>query len=447
MEFSSDFVWGVSTASYQIEGAWNEDGKGESIWDRFSHIPGKVLNGDTGDVACDHFHRYEEDIELMQSLGVQAYSLSVSWPRVVPGGPGDVEERGIAFYQNLVQRLTKAGIKPFVTLYHWDLPQSLQNRGGWANREVTDAFERYAAVVFRELGEYVDTWITHTEPVIITFNGHWAGSHAPGHTDFSEALQASHNLLLAHGKAVATLRSINPQAKIGIKNLCPMLHPASDSSEDRAACHRQDGMEIRWFLDPLFKGAYPADMIDWFTAHGVVLPNMMDSDLETISQPIDFMGFNYYTTNLVSYDRNAWPLQAAQVPITENRTKMNWAVWPQGMYESLMRVHRDYGGVPMYVTENGAAFDDTLLDDGTVNDLDRISFLESHVDSVQRAASAGADIRGYFVWSLLDNFEWDQGYDRRFGLTYVDYDSLARIPKKSFRWYRNLIDDNSADAT
>jgi beta-glucosidase len=466
--FPEGFVWGAATAAYQIEGAVAEDGRGPSIWDTFSHTPGKTLNGDTGDVACDHYHRWRDDIALMRALGIGAYRFSIAWPRVQPQGMGGPNEAGLAFYDRLVDGLLDAGITPFATLYHWDLPQALQDRGGWARRETADAFAAYVDLVARRLGDRVKHWITHNEPWVITFLGHVLGEHAPGLRDWGLALPVSHHLLLSHGRATAALRAARGDAQVGITlNLSP-AHPATGSAADRDAARRFDGYLNRWFLDPLFGRGYPADMVGRYGGE----PPVEAGDLAAIAAPIDFLGVNYYHPTTVraaptggvaarrrvvrGADRggvqgDADPLGVAARSAEEAAaagievTAMGWPVEPGGLRELLDRLRRDYAPAALYITENGAAFDDRLVG-GAVRDPRRVAYLHGHLAAAGAAIAGGVPLRGYFAWSLLDNFEWAFGYGRRFGLAYVDYPTQRRIPKDSFDWYRRTIAANAVAA-
>ena len=440
LTFPQNFVWGAATASYQIEGAWNEDGKGESIWDRFSHTPGNVLNGDTGDVACEHYHRWREDIALMKSLGLHAYRFSIAWPRIFPGGRGTVNSAGLDFYSRLVDGLLDAGITPYVTLYHWDLPQALQDEGGWPIRATAAAFADYADTVSRALGDRVKHWSTFNEPWVSAFIGHWEGRHAPGHTDLHEALATAHHLLLAHGLSMPRIRANCPDAQVGITlNLTPHM-PASPSTADRAAARFADGHNNRWFLDPVTGRGYPQDMIDRF---GDALAFVQPDDMDTIAAPIDFLGVNYYTRGIA----RAGIDEAENAPRAEIRgdeiTEMDWEVYPQGLYDLLGRLHFEYRFPAIYITENGAAFADTVGADGSVDDPARLSYIKRHLEMAHRAIAAGVPLKGYFVWSLLDNFEWALGYSKRFGIIYVDYQTQKRTLKSSAKWYRQVIQENT----
>ena len=444
LDFPKDFVWGAATASYQIEGARDQDGKGESIWDRFSHTPGKILNGDTGDIACDHYHRWRDDVALMKDLGLKAYRFSIAWPRVLPAGRGDVNQAGIDFYSQLVDSLLEAGIEPYATLYHWDLPQVLQDEGGWPARMIVDTFTEYADVVSRALGDRVKNWITLNEPWVSAFVGYRDGRHAPGHTDLDEAIAASHHLLLAHGRAVPVIRANCPDVEVGITlNLTPQ-EPASPSVADRKASTWVDGYINRWFLDPLVGRGYPQDMVHSFS-------NPMDfvqpGDMDAIAVPVDFLGVNYYSRGIARSDKIS---EEENEPRTVFRgdeiTEMDWEVYPPGIYNILGRLHFTYDFPVFYITENGAAFVDEVGPDGQVDDPARLSYIKRHLAMVHKAIQIGVPVEGYFAWSLLDNFEWSFGYSKRFGMVYVDFQTQQRIPKSSAKWYRKVIHENSLDA-
>jgi len=432
--FPSGFVWGAATAAYQIEGAANEDGRGESIWDRFCATPGKVRAGDTGEVACDFFHRYREDIALMRELGIDAFRFSISWPRVLPEGRDRVNDRGLDFYDRLVDALLEAGIAPFATLYHWDLPQALEDKGGWPERATAEAFAAYAELVGDRLGDRVGSWTTLNEPWVASWLGYGLGIHAPGREGVRPALAAGHHLLLAHGLAVEALRRSSPRSRIGITiDLYPM-HPASGSAADREAARAADGSRNRWFLDPVFRGAYPEDTAERFAAE---LPVIADDDMTRIAAPIDFLGVNHYSRTVIRAGEKGEPVEVC-VPGADHQD-MGWEVYPAGLREILVRVRDDYGPAAVYVTENGATYADVRGHDGGIPDIERQRFLEGYIRAVGEAIGDGVPVRGYFAWSLLDNFEWALGYQRRFGLVYVDYPTLERIPKQSFGWYRDLI--------
>lgn len=443
-EFPDDFMWGTATASYQIEGGAYEDGKGPSIWDHFSHIPTKIYGGDTGDVACDHYHRYREDVTNMKEIRLKAYRFSISWPRVIPEGKGKINESGLEFYDRLVDALLEAGIEPFVTLYHWDLPQRLQENGGWGNRDTVGYFKDYAALIAHRLGDRVHHWITHNEPWVVSFLGHAFGVHAPGVMDFSLALQVSHHLLLSHGEAVTVLKDIGDEkTRVGITlNLSP-IHSASQKKEDIEAAKIYDGNLNRWFLDPIFYGAYPPDMLDHY---GEKAPRILPGDLGTISKKIDFLGVNYYTRHIVRYDPRQRILKISSVvPEKAELTDMGWEIYPSGIYELLKRVQNDYSPEAMYITENGAAFPDVPDSKGKVEDERRINYLREHFCFTHKAIQEGVRLKGYFVWSLMDNFEWAYGCSKRFGLIYVDYPTQRRTFKKSAHWYRTVIQSNSVE--
>jgi beta-glucosidase len=441
LEFPKGFIWGTATASYQIEGAWQADGKGESIWDRFSHTPGKVEHGDTGDVACDHFHRWREDLASMKELGLKAYRFSVAWPRILPAGLGWINQAGIDFYSQLVDGLLEAGIEPYVTLYHWDLPQALQDKGGWVERMSVDAFVEYAQVVSYSLGDRVKNWITLNEPWVSAFLGYREGFHAPGHTDMGEALAAAHHMLLAHGKAVPVIRSNCPDGKVGITlNFTPQ-EPASSSVADRQAATWWDGYINRWFIDPLTGHGYPQDMVNHF---GNGLGFIHPGDLEFISTPVDFLGVNYYTRNITRAESVSETENAPRTVFQHDEiTEMDWEVYPQGLYDLLWRLHSDYAFPEILITENGAAFLDQVGPGGEVDDPARLSYIKRHLEMVHKAIQAGVPVKGYFVWSFLDNFEWAFGYSKRFGVVYVDFETQKRIPKSSVKWYQTVIRENA----
>jgi len=427
--FPSTFVWGTATAAYQVEGAATEDGRGESIWDRFSATPGNVANGDTGAVACDTYHRYAEDIRLMRTLGIGAFRLSVAWPRILPEGRGPVNRAGLDFYDRLVDDLLANGLDPYVTLYHWDLPQALEENGGWPVRDTVDAFTEYTEVVVARLGDRVRHWITQNEPWVISWLGYGLGVHAPGRTSDSDALAAGHHILLAHGRAAEVLRREAPDSEVGIAvDLVPM-YPFSDTEADIEAAHREDGFRNRWFLDAVLGRGYPEDMLERYAE---ILPPIADGDLETIAAPLDFLGINYYTRNVVRAGVGEVATEGAE------HTDMGWEVYPDGLRDLLVRLHAEYELPDLYITENGAAFPDSR-NNGTVRDPRRIAYLGGHLDAVASAIADGVPVRGYFLWSLLDNFEWAFGYSRRFGIVYVDFETLERVPKDSFAWYRDFI--------
>jgi len=436
-EFAADFRWGCSTSSYQIEGAATEDGRGESIWDRFCAEPGRIRDGSSGAVACDHYHRWPEDLDLAQSLGVNAYRFSIAWPRVLPQGRGAINAAGLDFYERLVDGMLARGLQPWATLYHWDLPQALQEQGGWKSRETVAAFLEFTEAVTRRLGDRVKHWITHNEPWCSCFMGYWEGVHAPGETSLGSALQACHHVLLSHGQALPIIRANSPGAQAGITlSLHPIL-PASASAADAAAVQRHDGSRNRWFLDPLFGRGYPADMLALL---GELAPRMQAGDLAQIAAPMDFLGVNYYFPEIVADAPGLGPVQTRVVERHGvERTAFGWEVSPEGLLDLLVRLQRDYAPAQVFITENGSTYEDVLLPDGRVNDAQRLSYLVRHLAAMREAIGQGVPVRGYFAWSLLDNFEWAEGYVRRFGLAYVDYATQARILKASAYWYRDFL--------
>ena len=431
----SNFLWGVATSSFQIEGAANEDGRGLSIWDTFCRVPGKVVNGDTGDIACDHYHRYKEDLDLMQWMGVDAYRFSVAWSRVLPNGVGAVNKAGLDFYDRLIDGALERGIQPWLTMYHWDLPQALQDRGGWNNREIVTWFEEYAHLLTTQFGDRVKHWMTLNEPLCSAWIGHLYGDMAPGITDLQTALNASHHLLMSHGIASQVTRSNVKDSKVGIViNVTPAV-PATDSDDDRRASILADGFDNRWFLNPVFGQPYPTDVIEALGKS----PQIEAGDMSLINQPMDFLGVNFYFRQTIAANLQGSPLPIKNVR-RENvkRTAMDWEVHAPAFEEILTRIHRDYKPREIYITENGSAWNDELAS-GEIDDEERISYLKSHLDAMFTAKKQGAPIQGYFAWSFMDNFEWAYGYDKRFGLVYVDYKTLKRTPKKSAHYYRELL--------
>jgi beta-glucosidase len=441
-KFPENFLWGAATAAYQIEGAWNEDGKGESIWDRFTHRHHTILNGDTGNVTCDHYHRMPEDVALIKELGLNSYRFSISWPRIIPQGRGDVNEKGLDFYDRLVDKLLEAGIAPSATLNHWDLPQAIQDAGGWPNRDSADWFAEYARVVFDRLGDRVAMWSTHNEPWVLAFFGYAYGIFAPGIADYSQAYQTAHHLLLAHGKAVQAFRAEGGSGEIGIVLSLNQYLPASDSSADRAAAQRVYENKTALFLQPLFKGNYPEMLFDWIGSHA---PKIQEGDMETIRQPVNFLGVNYYTTETISFAQWGGLLKCADQPVSApgwGRTEMGWGVNPAGLLAVLLDIKENFGNPKIYITENGCALKDTPDASGFVADWGRVNYLRAHFLAAHDAIQKGVDVRGYYVWSLMDNFEWAHGYAPRFGLVRVDYETQKRIPKQSAIWYREVIAGN-----
>lgn len=441
--FPENFVWGVTTASYQTEGGVKEDGRGETIWDRFSHIPGRILHDDNGDTACDTYHRIEEDVELLKELGAKAYRFSVAWARIFPNGYGEVCEKGLEYYERLIDRLLDAGIELYVTLYHWDLPQKLQDEGGWTNRKTAEHFLEYCRLLFDKFRGKVRHWITLNEPWVVSFMGHYTGEMAPGIRDFSAALLTAHIQLLAHGMAVQAFRTMKIPGEIGITlNLCPK-EALTESEEDKKAAVRHDGYANRWFLNPLFCGKYPEDMWEWYKQNNVVMPEIKNGDMECISVPVDFLGFNYYNIDYTVEDKSVWPLEFRTGFSGGNpMTHYQMPVIPEGLYKILMRLHKEYRLKKIYITENGASYQEHPDRKGEIQDEARIDYLYTHIEKAAEAMKKGVPLAGYFVWSFFDNFEWATGYENQFGLVYVDRKTQERIKKKSFQWYKNVINEN-----
>ncbi len=436
LEFPQDFTWGTATASYQIEGAFDEEGRGMSIWDTFSRTPGKVKNGDTGDVADDHYHRYKDDIQLMKDLNISAYRLSIAWPRIFPQGRGSLNELGLDFYSRLVDDVLDAGITPYVTLYHWDLPQTLQDEGGWMRRGIVDDFANYTDTVTRALGDRVKHWITFNEPWVFTWLGYVMGVHAPGLTSTSPApaFATSHHCYVAHGMAVPIIRANSSGAQVGITlNLSP-ADSASPKSADLEATAIYDGWFNRWYLDPLYRKSYPADVVSLYQDF---MPEILPGDMETIGAPLDFLGVNYYSRAVI--EAGPGPERPFQNVRPEGEyTAMDWEVYPHALYNVLKRIQADYNPPAIYITENGAAYEDVLTPDGKVHDEKRTAYYQSHLEACQQAIEDGVPLKGYFAWSLLDNFEWAEGYQKRFGLHYVDYATQKRYRKDSGDFYARV---------
>ncbi len=445
--FPTDFVWGTATAAYQIEGAVTEDGRGPSIWDTFSHTTGKIVDGSTGDVADDHYHRYAEDIAIMSDLGMNAYRFSLAWPRIFPSGSGDLNQRGLDFYRRLAEACVDRGITPYATLYHWDLPQPLEDAGGWLDRGTAERFRDYAAATQQALGDVVTHWITLNEPWCSAFLGYAVGVHAPGKTVGAEAMRAAHHLLLGHGLAIQAMRE-GPAGTLGITLNLSSVRAASDSTQDQEAARRLDGLSNRLFLDPVLLGRYPDDVLEnasvteWF--------EQMGDDLKVIAAPIDFIGVNYYTRHTVAGPDDAvfrgptiigpdGTEGVRDIDTGAQKTQMEWEVHPDGLIDVIRLVSDRAPSLPVYVTENGAAYPDEVTADGTVDDEDRRHFFELHLNAAREAIDQGLPLRGYFAWSLLDNFEWAFGYSRRFGIVYVDYETQQRIVKRSGHWFRERL--------
>ena len=453
MNFPEDFLWGTATAAYQVEGAVGEDGRGRSIWDTFSHTPGKVLHGDTGDIACDQYHRLDDDLDLMAELGIQAYRFSVAWPRIQPEGSGPANRLGLDYYRRLVDGLRERSIEPMLTLYHWDLPQTLEDAGGWTNRDTSDRFAEYTGIVYEALSDSVGFWITLNEPWVVAWMGHGYGLHAPGKTDAGAALATTHHLLLGHGLAMERMRSARDGNRLGVTlNLHP-THPSRDREADAKAARRVDGQANRLYLDPLFRGEYPVDVLSHYQGRGADLSFVREGDLGKISVPLDFLGVNYYFRNTVRdapeggppnvpfADLDARPI----VPHAAEKTAMGWPVEPEGLTEILVRIKEEYADVPIYVTENGRAVHDYVDPEGGVDDEERVGYLDAHFRAAHEAMERGVDLRGYMVWSFLDNFEWAEGYSKRFGIVFVDYGTQRRVPKSSARWYSEVIRRNGLE--
>ncbi len=447
ISFPANFQWGVATAAYQIEGAVHEDGRSDSIWDVFAHAPGNIINGDTGDLACDHYHRWKEDVALMKRLGIKAYRFSLSWPRILPEGRGKVNPAGLDFYSRLVDELLAADIHPLATLYHWDLPVALPD--GWLNRATVDAFVELTEITTQALGDRVKDWVTINEPWCASILSYTQGIHAPGLRDPYKGLKAAHHLLLAHGQAVPVIRQGCPDARVGIAlNLGPQYTP-SDTVADRAAARHTDGTFNRWFLDPVFGRGYPADILADYIKMGVLPSAQPDfikpGDFEIISATTDFLAINYYSRNWVRAGEKQHfnPANIEHLPAPDdNQTEIGWEIFPFGLYEILSRVYWEYKPAEIIVSENGASYSDGPDALGKVHDERRIAYLRSHLAAIGRAIQAGVPLTGYYLWSLMDNFEWGQGYSQRFGIVFVDFASQKRYPKDSAYWYQQVIQHN-----
>jgi beta-glucosidase len=447
VRFPDGFLWGTATAAYQIEGAWNEDGKGESIWDRFTHTEGKIRNGDTGDVACDSYHRYREDVALMRAMNLNSYRFSLSWPRLFPSAGGSLNAKGIDYYSRLVDELLDAGVRPFPTLYHWDLPQTLEDRGGWPNRDTAGRFADYAEAAIRALGDRVDDWIIFNEPSIFTVMGYLAGIHAPGRRDREAFLRATHTVNLAQGEAFRAMRAVRSEARIGTAfNMSP-CEPAGDDEEDAAAAERWHGLVNVWYLEPALKGRFPDAYVD-----GPPLERMgvRDGDLERLRAPLDFIGINLYSRVLVKHQPGN-PHGAGALPVGPvggsdgPKTDFGFEVWPKALYDMIMRITEDYDRPVIEITENGCSYGDGPDQRGVVNDARRIDFYRGSLEAVARAIGDGADVRGYHAWTLMDNFEWSEGFAQRFGLTWVSFPEADRTLKESGRWYGRVAAENGFD--
>ncbi|MHC1785027.1 MAG: GH1 family beta-glucosidase [Anaerolineaceae bacterium] len=440
VQFPPDFLWGAATASYQIEGAWQEDGKGPSIWDTFSHTPGNIALNHTGDVAADHYHRMREDVSLMAKIGLAAYRFSFSWSRILPEGTGRVNQAGLDFYDRLIDALLEKNIRPFATMYHWDLPQALQDKRGWATRESIDWFVEYANLLYHKFGNRIASWTTFNEPWVTAFLGNYTGRHAPGITDLKTALTVTHHLLVSHGSVIKEIRAIEGQSsELGIVlNLSP-VDPFKKTERDEKAAQVYDGYLNRIFLDPLLKGRYPVDMVGLY---GERMPEIKPGDMELIGQPLDFLGINFYMRNIVRHNPEQPLLEFEQLwPVGKPYSEM-WEINPPKLFDLLTRIWKEYKPGKILITENGTSVTDGVDADGRVRDPRRIQYIQDHLTEVNRAIQAGVPVKGYFAWSLMDNFEWSEGYSRRFGIVYIDYTTQTRIIKDSGRWYSRVIQDN-----
>jgi beta-glucosidase len=452
IQFPRNFFWGAATAAYQIEGGWNADGKGESIWDRFVHTPGKIKNGDTGDVACDSYHRWQEDVALVQAMNLNSYRFSIAWTRVQPTGSGAANSKGIDYYSRLVDALLAARIRPLVTLYHWDLPQLLEDAGGWPVRDTAWRFADYAELVGRALGDRVSDWLLFNEPLAFTYRGYLEGTHAPGRRNFFDFLRATHNVNLAQGEAFRSLKAVCPAARIGTSLSMSPCDPATDSEEDRVAAERAHAITNLWFLEPALKGRYP----EAFTYLPDIAMKIRSGDLEKMRAPLDFIGINLYYRTIAStpgaFERISHPQQwvfPVKVAGGEKgqRTDFGWEVWPQAMYDMVTRITRDFNRPVIEITENGCAYNDAPGGpNNIVNDTRRIEYNQQYLQALARAMADGADVRGYHSWSLMDNFEWSEGFSQRFGLTYVDFKTQQRTIKESGRWYAKVAAANALPA-
>lgn len=439
IQFPESFVWGVSTSAYQIEGSLDKDGRGPSIWDEMAATPGKIFQGDDASIACDSYNRYEEDIQLMKELGVKAYRFSVSWPRIYPQGFGEVNRKGIEHYKRMVKKLLENGIEPFCTLYHWELPQALQEKGGWENRETIDAFVMFAETMFREFDGLIKHWMTFNEPWCTAINGHLLGRHAPCIMNWQSAIQVGHHLLVAHGKTVSKFRELGTAGEIGYAPDIYWYEPFSRKQEDIDAAYRAFSI-YTWFVTPVFTGKYPEEMAAWIKTKGAE-PVIEPGDMEIISQKIDFLGLNFYGGNIVRHKEGNNYLDLEHVDLGYDKSDKGWFIFPEGLYLTLSWLTEQFGPIPIYITENGACYNDEVVD-GKVNDVRRIKFLESHIAELGRAIESGVNLKGYLTWSLMDNFEWAFGYSCRFGLIHVDYRTQVRTPKESYYWYQKLIRKN-----
>lgn len=437
MKFDKDFLFGVATSCYQIEGATKEDGRCDCIWDLFCREPGKVYMGHSGDLACDHYHRYKEDVELIRQLGAQVYRFSIAWPRIFPA-EGQYNPKGMEFYKNLVKELKSKGIKSAATLYHWDLPVWVQDKGGWESRQCVDLFAEYARKCFEELGNDVDFWITHNEPYCASFLSYYNGEHAPGKEDLALTLRVAHNILLSHGESVRLYRKMGLKAPIGIALNLIYGDIIEDTYLNRVALNNFDGMQNRWFLEPLFKKCYPVDMVNLFAAAGRDFTFIKEGDFDIIGEPCDFLGVNFYNRVAVeysSYNELLFGYANSDYP----KTLMGWDIDPEGFVKLIDRLRKEYTDLPVIITENGSAWEDVIAPDGKIHDANRVDYMERHLESVSRMNEMGLNVAGYFAWSLMDNYEWARGYSRRFGIVYVDFETLERTPKDSYYRFKEII--------
>ncbi len=440
-QFPKDFQWGFSSSAYQIEGGVDKGEKGSSIWDTFSHAPGNVTNGDTGDIACDHYHRYKEDLQIIADLGSDVYHFSTAWTRIQPNGKGRAQQEGIDFYNRLVDSTLELGLKPWLTLFHWDLPQALQDEGGWTNRDTADYFVDYADILFRALGDRIPMWLTHNEPWVASYLGYGMGIHAPGIKDYKQAVAAAHCIMLSHGKTVQAFRASDAQGKVGINPNFYPVHPATEEQKDIEAAELLFENCNTWFLDALFKGSYPQKLWNYYEQRDMA-PEIQEGDMDCIRSPIDFMGINYYSRH-VAREKKGEVLDVEIVPQEDARqTAMGWEVYSDGLYEILMHIHKEYPPIDLYITENGAAYDDQVDAAGHVHDAERVRFFQEHFAAAHRAMEAGVRLKGYLVWSFMDNFEWSFGYTKRFGLIYVDYGTQKRILKDSAKFFKTVAESN-----
>ena len=449
ISFPRNFYWGTATAAYQIEGAWNEDGKGESIWDRFAHTPGKIKDGTNGDVACDSYHRYREDIALMKAMHLNSYRFSISWPRIQPSGLGAANQKGADFYSRLVDELLEAHIRPLVTLYHWDLPQKLEEAGGWTNRDMAGRFADYTAMVARALGDRVNDWALLNEAISFTSQGYLEGVHAPGHQSIFDFLRATHVANLAQGAGFRALKAVRPQARVGSVFFMSFCEPATDSEADQLAAERAHGITNIWFLEPALRGRYPSA----FAFNPAVFMKVHQDDMDQVRAPLDFIGINFYYRNVISAATTGERLRDLRLFFlpahidegkTGPKTDIGWEVWPRALYDIVMRITRDYNHPVIEITESGCAYNDGPGPVGKINDARRIAYHEQHLAELARAIRDGADVRSYHAWSLIDNFEWAEGFSQRFGLVYVDFKTQKRTIKASGNWYAGVAGANAA---